>query len=239
MSDPSLLTSQSTPIRLLIVDDQPLVRQGLTGLLELEDHLEIVGEAANGQEALRLTETLHPDVVLMDIKMPVMGGIEATAHLRESGGPAVVLLTTFEELDDMVAGINAGAAGYIFKSASIDEIIDTITRVSKGEQVINSRVAVALAKQVSSHSSSTFHPSQVNSTTQSQQTNQSDLEITKREKDILRCIIEGQSNKHIAQTLNIAEGTVKVHVGKILEKLEVKNRTEAAIRANQLGLLQD
>lgn len=215
-------------IRLLIVDDQPLVRRGLAELLDLEDNLEIVGEAENGREALRLAQELHPDVVLMDIKMPVMSGIEATIQLRQSG-PAVVLLTTFEELDDMVAGINAGAVGYLFKNAAVDEIIDAVARTSRGEYVIHSRVTLALARRIGEDRA--VAPPLV--------TPHSLPELTTREFETLRYIRAGHQNKRIAQLLNISEGTVKVHVSNLLGKLEAKNRTEAVNCALQLGLLKD
>lgn len=221
-------------IRLLVVDDQPLVRHGLAGLLALEDTLEVVGEASNGAEALELAAELQPDVVLMDIKMPVMTGIEATARLRDLNGnkvgPQVVLLTTFEELDDMVAGVNAGAAGYIFKSAEVDEIVDAITRVNQGERVIHARVATALARRMGG---STFSfPAPLSSVPADP-----DSGLTSREVEILRALAAGHPNKRIAQQLGITEGTVKIHVSNVLSKLGVGNRTEAANKAAQLGLL--
>lgn len=224
----SSATDAQGSIRLLIVDDQPLVRRGLAELLDLEDNLEIVGEAENGREALRLAQELHPDVVLMDIKMPVMSGIEATIQLRQSG-PAVVLLTTSEELDDMVAGVNAGAAGYLFKNATVDEIIDAVARASRGEHVIHSRVTLALARRIGEDRAAA--PPQIPL--------HSPPELTTRELETLRYIRAGHQNKRIAQLLNISEGTVKVHVSNLLSKLEAKNRTEAANRALQLGLLKD
>ncbi|MDV6376182.1 response regulator [Deinococcus arenicola] len=145
-----LETAQATltPLRLLVVDDQPLVRQGLASLLALEDDVEVLAQAANGLEALHLAGELRPDVVLMDVRMPVMGGIQATEEFRRRGGPPVVLLTTFEEVEDMTGGLNAGAAGYLFKSAEIEEILDALWRVHRGERVIHPRVAQALARQL-------------------------------------------------------------------------------------------
>lgn len=209
-----------TPLRLLVVDDQPLVRQGLASLLALEDDVEVLGQAANGLEALYLAEELRPDVVLMDVRMPVMGGIQTTEEFRRRGGPPVVLLTTFEEVEDMTGGLNAGAAGYLFKSAEIGEILEALWRVHRGERAIHPRVAQALARQLKS-------PVTVVAA----------AALTEREKEVLHGLAAGQPNKRIAGHMGISEGTVKVHVSNILAKLGAGNRTEAVLRAQELGLL--
>ncbi|QLG13279.1 response regulator transcription factor (plasmid) [Deinococcus sp. D7000] len=209
-----------SPLRVLVVDDQPLVRQGLASLLALEDDVEVVGQAENGLEALHLAEELKPDVVLMDVRMPVMDGVQATGELRRRGGPPVVLLTTFEEVEDMTGGLNAGAAGYLFKSAEIEEILDALWRVHRGERVIHPRVAQALARQLRV-------PAPVAAA----------APLTEREQEVLRGLAAGHPNKRIGSQMGISEGTVKVHVSNILAKLSVGNRTEAVLRAQELGLL--
>lgn len=211
-----------TPLRVLIVDDQPLVRQGLASLLDLEDDVEVLAQAENGRQALLLADELRPDVVLMDVRMPVMDGIQATAELRRRNGPPVVLLTTFEEVEDMTGGLNAGAAGYLFKSAEIDEILDALWRVHRGEKVIHPRVAQALAQQL--RVPARLEPSGA---------------LTEREVQVVRALAAGQPNKRIGQQMGISEGTVKVHVSNILAKLGAGNRTEVVRRAMELGLLKE
>jgi DNA-binding NarL/FixJ family response regulator len=234
-------------LRILVVDDQPLVRQGLAGLLALEDDLEVVGQAENGAQALALVAEFRPDVVLMDIRMPVMNGIEATAQLKRQGGPPVVLLTTFEEVDDMIEGLNAGADGYLFKSAEVEDIQDALRRVVRGERIINARVAAALAQRMTApqggvrsptygappHASSAVSLGAVSPNVRTP----SGLALTEREAQVISALSEGLANKRIAQLMGISEGTIKVHVSNILSKLEVENRTEAVLKARRLGLI--
>lgn len=179
MSDPAPPRPGVTPLRVLIVDDQPLVRQGLALLLDLEDDVEVVGQAEDGLEALHLAQQLRPDVVLMDVRMPVLDGIRATEEFRRRNGPPVVLLTTFEEVEDMAGGLNAGAAGYLFKSAEIEEILEALHRVHRGEQAIHPRVAQVLARQLQSPAPS----------------------LTEREQEVLRGLAAGQTNKQIAEQM--------------------------------------
>ena len=220
MSDPTLPRPGVTPLRVLIVDDQPLVRQGLASLLDLEGDIQVLAQAENGQQALHLAQELRPDVVLMDVRMPVLDGVQATAEFRRRNGPPVVLLTTFEEVEDMTGGLNAGAAGYLFKSAEIDEIVDALWRVHRGEKVIHPRVAQALARQL--RVPARLEPSGA---------------LTEREMQVIRGLAAGQPNKRIGGQMGISEGTVKVHVSNILAKLGAGNRTEAVRRAAELGLL--
>lgn len=213
-------------MRVLVVDDQQILRDGLTALLELEDDVEIAGVASNGLEALELAQTTSADVVLMDVRMPVMDGIETTRNFVGQGGPPVVLLTTFEEVEDMTGGLNAGAHGYLFKSATIEEILHALKSAVKGEKVIHPRVAQHLARQM------TRPEIQIKPTIQAQPS-----DFTQRELEILQGMAQGQSNKQIANEFGISEGTVKVHVGNILTKLGVQNRTQAVLRANELRIL--
>lgn len=208
-------------IRLIIVDDQPLVREGLASLLEMEDDIEIVATASNGREGLEAIRTHHPDAVLMDIRMPVMTGIEAVRENRAAGGPPIILLTTFEEEDDMIAGVQAGAAGYLFKNAEVEEIHAALQQVVSGGTVIHPKVTQALA-QALAHPKPT--PTQI-------------IPLTGRELDVLKGIASGVSNKHIARELGIVEGTVKVHISSVLGKLGAANRTDAVRIAREQGLI--
>lgn len=213
-------------MRVLVVDDQVILRDGLTALLALEDDVEVAGAASNGFEALALALTTRPDVVLMDVRMPVMDGIEATRQFILRGGPPVVLLTTFEEIEDMTGGLNAGAYGYLFKSSSIEEILHALKSAVRGEKVIHPRVAQHLARQMARGETQVPPIIEVRRS-----------DFTDRELDVLRGLAQGQSNKQIGQVMGISEGTVKVHVGNILTKLGAKNRTQAVLRANELQLL--
>ena len=226
MPDAAHSITPLTVLRVLIVDDQPLVRQGLTNLLALEDDLEIVGQAENGLQAIEMVAQLRPDVVLMDIRMPVLSGIAATAKIKGRGGPPVVLLTTFEEVDDMTAGLNAGAAGYLFKSAEIEEIHDALRRVCQGERVIHPRVAAALAQHL-------VIPPLPAVNLEARPT------LTEREMQVLRGMAVGFSNRRIADHIGIGMGTVKVHAGNVLDKLGAENRVEAVIKARRWGILID
>lgn len=234
-----------TPLRVLIVDDQPLVRQGLASLLDLEDDVQVVAQAEHGARALELAQALNPDVILMDVRMPVMDGVSATAELRRRGGPPVVLLTTFEEVEDMTGGLNAGARGYLFKSAEIEEIVAALQRVHRGEQVIHPRVAQLLAQHLTRTppAAQTFHPQRSGvsrgETDGGRSSRPREGVLTEREVQVVRALAAGHPNKRIASQMGISEGTVKVHVSSILGKLNAGNRTEAVRRAADLGLLGD
>lgn len=206
-------------MKVLIVDDQPLVRDGLAALLSLEEGVQVIGTAADGVAALSLAEAIHPDVVLMDIRMPGMNGVEAARQFRARGGPPVVLLTTFEEEEDMVEGVRAGAAGYLFKTAEVQEIMAALKRVVGGERVFHPRVTQSLAETLSRP-----RPAPLPF-------------LTAREVEILRCLASGAANKRIAAQLHITEGTVKIHVSSILNKLKATSRTDAVRIAQQRDLL--
>lgn len=224
---PTEMTSTKV-LRVLVVDDQPILRDGLTALLELEDDIAIAGAATNGLEALELARSTPVDVVLMDVRMPVMDGIEATRNFVGQGGPPVVLLTTFEEVDDMTGGLNAGAHGYLFKSATIEEILHALKSAVRGEKVIHPRVAQNLARQMTRPEVPAI------STIQAQVS-----DFTQRELEVLQGMAQGQSNKQIANGFGISEGTVKVHVGNLLTKLGAQNRTQAVLRATEMRILRD
>jgi DNA-binding NarL/FixJ family response regulator len=208
------------PIRLLIAEDQTLMRQGLKTLLELEPGFKIIGEASDGRQAFKLASELRPDVVLMDVQMPVMDGVEATAQItRAFPGVRVIILTTFDRDDYVFQGIRAGAVGYLLKDLPAPGLYDTIRRVYAGEVFIQPEIA-SRALRASLHPAAEFIEP-----------------LTERECEILARIAQGIPNKEIADKLHLAEGTVKNHVSNILAKLQVTNRTQAADVARRRGLV--
>jgi DNA-binding NarL/FixJ family response regulator len=213
-------------IRVVLADDQALFREGLRTLLSTRPELEVVGEAANGQEAVALVERLHPDVVLMDLQMPVMDGIRATAHIRQHWPSIPILaLTTFDDDANLFGALRAGAAGYLLKDVSSETLMSAITAAAKGEAFLQStvtgRVVAAFARLMESGGP---------------RAEALVLPLSPREREILSLLGTGASNKEIADRLCLAEGTVKNHVTNILTKLDVRDRTQAALRARQLGL---
>lgn len=214
-------------IRILLVDDQALFREGLRTLLSVQGDLEVVGEAGNGEEALRLALNLRPAIVLMDLQMPVLDGVAATRRLHESLPECrVIVLTTFDDDEYVFEGLRAGAVGYLLKDAPSAKLIEAIRAAARGESFLEPSVAAKvvaeftrLANQTPRVAASLVEP------------------LSEREREILRLVASGASNREIAAKLVIAEGTVKNHVTNILAKLDVKDRTQAALRARELGLL--
>ena len=205
-------------IRLLLVDDQSLIRQGLRALLELEPDLEIVGEADNGQAAIALIETLHPDVVLLDIRMPVMDGVATTRAIGQRfADTKVLILTTFDDQEYVVQALHYGAKGYLLKDTPSEELAAAIRAVDKGYTQLGPGLFEKAMPKVSTPSASP-PPGWEN--------------LTPREKEVLRLIVAGASNREIAETLYISEGTVKNHVTRILSQLGLRDRTQAAIVAH-------
>ncbi len=214
-------------IRIMLVDDQRLIREGLHTLLDLEAGLEVVGEAGDGQDALDAYERLLPDVVLMDIRMPVMDGVEATRQLQSRWPNArVIILTTFDDDAYIFDGLRAGALGYLLKDVSGHELADAVYKVTAGGALIDPSVT----RKVLAEFSRLGPPSP---TLQSRQYEA----LSSREEDVLRLLAKGLTNKDIALRLNLAEGTVKNYITLILQKLEVQDRTQAALRARELGLI--
>ena len=209
------------PIRVLLVEDQTLMRHGLRTILELEDGFEVVGEATNGREAVARVADLRPDVVLMDVQMPELNGVEATAQITATAPETrVIILTTFERDEYVFDGVKAGARGHLLKEIPAEELLDTIRRVHAGESVIQPRLATRLISEFSRGSGTpAYEP------------------LTEREVEVLRLLAAGQSNKEIARELHLAEGTVKNHVSIILDKLRAANRTQAALAARDAGLI--
>jgi DNA-binding NarL/FixJ family response regulator len=217
-------------ITVLLVDDQGLIRQGLKALLELEPDLEIVGEAENGEIAINLVEKLQPNVVLMDIRMPIMDGVAATKEIQKRFPTTKVLvLTTFDDDQYVKAALQNGAMGYLLKDTPSEELAVAIRAVDKGYSQLGPGIVKKLLTQF---------PSTETNPTPSIPT--SLTELTLREKEVLRLIATGASNREIAQKLFISEGTVKNHVTNILSRLNLRDRTQAAILANTfLSFLQE
>ncbi|GAC1357848.1 MAG: response regulator transcription factor [Herpetosiphon sp.] len=211
-------------IRVLLAEDQTLMRQGLRTILELEDGFEVVAEAGDGASAVAQARLHRPDVVLMDVQMPRMNGVEATAQLTIAlPATRVIILTTFDYDEYVFDGIKAGARGYLLKDTPADELLATIRRVHAGESMIQPSVATRMIAEFSRRQSAV---------------QQSEYEaLSERERDVLRLLSEGLSNKAIAHRLVLAEGTIKNHVSTILDKLQATNRTEAARRGREQGLL--
>ncbi len=215
------------PVTILLVDDQRLMREGLRTLLELESGLRVVGEASQGQEALDQYASLQPDVVLMDVRMPVMDGVESTRQLMSQWPRCrVIILTTFDDDEYVFEGLRAGALGYLLKDVSIQELADAIRTVMAGGVLIEPSVARKVVAEFARMIGSA-------------PTTRSGLDepLSEREIDILRLLAQGLTNREIAQRLFLAEGTVKNYVTNILSKIGVRDRTQAALRARELGLL--
>ena len=216
-------------IRVLLVDDQGLFREALATLLGLHSQLEIVGEAADGEAGVALAQTLRPDVVLMDLRMPGMSGVEATRRLRSLVPEArVLVLTTFEDDDEVLAAIEVGAAGYMLKASPAEKLVEAICTVMRGgsplEPSVASKVMAELARL---------------SRRQSEERCQRLADpLSARELEVLRALCEGLSNKEIGSKLGLTEGTVKNHMTQVLSKLGALDRTQAALRAHALGLLK-
>ena len=214
------------PIRVLITDDHLIVREGLRLILETAEGIELVGEASDGAECLRLVPELKPDVVLMDLQMPRMDGITAIDHLRrEHPDVAIVILTTYNEDDLMVRGLQAGARGYLLKDTNRESLLDTIHAAAKGETLLKpailARVLAAQSKPVSGPTAQVAYV------------------LTDRELEVLQAASRGERNKEIAYKLGITERTVKAHLASIYQKFNVDSRAAAVAVAAHRGLLKE
>ena len=215
------------PIRILLVDDQRLMREGLRILLELEPDLKIVGEATDGQSALEAYAELKPDVVLMDVRMPGMDGVEATWRLHERWPEArVIILTTFDDDEYVFEGLRAGARGYLLKDVSGHDLADAVRTVAAGGALIEPSVARKVVAEFARMAAPVRPPDAGLAEP-----------LSEREEEILRLVARGLSNREIADRLCLAPGTVKNYVTTILQKLGARDRTQAALRARELGLL--
>lgn len=218
------------PIRILLVDDQSLFREGLRLLLSQQPDLEIVAEAGNGDEAITQTRRCRPDVVLMDLRMPGLNGIEATRQLVAEGVAArIIVLTTFDEDEEVFAALAAGAAGYLLKATPSDRLVNAIRLTARGESFLDPSVTPKVLAQFSRLAS---RPRRSTAAIAPLPT-----PLSVRELAVLRLLAEGRSNKEIGAALEIAEGTVKNHMTNVLGKLGALDRTQAALRARELDLI--
>lgn len=215
-------------IRVLLVDDQSLFREGLETLLSVHKDILVVGVAGNGREAVEVAAKVQPDVVLMDVRMPVLDGVRATRRLKEALPQCrVIVLTTFDDDEYVFDALRAGAVGYLLKDVASAQLVEAIRAAARGESILEPSVAAKVIAEFTRVSS--MLPS-----TQMEQLTES---LSERELEILGMIARGASNKEIANQLFITEGTVKNHVTHILGKLGVRDRTQAALKARELGLL--
>jgi DNA-binding NarL/FixJ family response regulator len=205
-------------IRLLIVDDHPVVRDGLRGMLESQPDFEVVGEAGDGSEAVQQVENLKPDIVLMDLRMPVMDGVTALGEIKANNPEVQVLvLTTYDSDADILPAIEAGAAGYLLKDSSKEELYDGIRAAARGETVLAPAVAARLVGRMRAPA---------------------EEKLSSREVEVLQLVAEGASNSEIAQQLHISQATVKSHLVNIFGKLGVSDRTAAVTMALRKGILR-
>ena len=229
------MSQSKQPIRVILADDHPVVRRGLAAIVGVEDDIEVVGEAENGQEAINLTRSLEPDVVLMDLKMPVLDGVEAIKQIHtQTPDIQLIILTTFADDDHIYDGIAAGARGYLLKDAPPDQLVEAIRAAHRGESLLDPEVAARILDRFSSMMTPSSAPAK-------ETPNRSEYlpDLTPREMEVLTLMGRGARNKEIAETLVIAERTVKIHVGNILGKFNATNRTEAVAMALKMGILPE
>ena len=213
-------------IRILIADDQALVRDGLKAIAELENDIEVVGEAADGSEAVEATRRLHPDVVLMDVRMPGMDGIEAARRLlNDAHPPRVLMLTTFDRNEYVYEAMKAGASGFLLKDVRRDQLAEAIRTVAAGDALIAPSITRRLIEQFCSRPSPAGMPEEA-------------ATLTPREMEVLKHVARGLSNAEIAQELFVGQTTVKTHVGRILTKLGLRDRVQIVVFAYETGLVQ-
>lgn len=215
-------------INILICDDQALFREALRTLLSAYDDLDVIGEASNGEEAIRFTVTHSPDVILMDLRMPVMDGVEATRRLTQLGKSArVIVLTTFDDDETVFEGLRAGAVGYLLKDVSSEKLVEAIRAAHAGEYFLLPSIT---AKVVSEFS-------RISRPVRKTENDGIVDPLSPREIEILRIVATGASNREISEQLFISEGTVKNHLSSILNKLGVRDRMQAILKAKELGII--
>lgn len=215
------------PIRILLVDDQSLFREGLRTLLSVHPDIEVVGEAANGEEAVQCVKTLQPRVVLMDLRMPVLGGVEATRRVRATDANCqIIVLTTFDDDEDVFDALRAGAAGYLLKDGPSGKLVEAIRAAARGESFLEPSITAKVVAEFNRLSN--IRRPAVQPLVEP---------LSDREIEVLSHLAQGRSNKEIAVALGLAEGTVKNHMTNILGKLGVLDRTQAALKAREYGLI--
>jgi two-component system nitrate/nitrite response regulator NarL len=209
-----MIAATTNPVKILIVDDHPTLRKGLMQLINLEDDLRVIGEAGNGEEALERAKTLKPDLILLDLNLPVMNGFEILQGLRDAKcNSRIVVFSVSEEQGDIAKALRLGADGYLLKDMEPEELIDSLRESASGKLVVSSKLNEAMARALR----------------QQDELPNSYSSLTQREKQVLECLSEGLSNKMIGRKMSIAEGTVKVHVKRLLQKLGMRSRVEAAV----------
>ncbi|GAA4537930.1 response regulator transcription factor [Amycolatopsis samaneae] len=211
-------------IRVVLVDDQELMRVGFRMVLGAQEDIDVVGEAGDGAQAVRLAEQLRPDVVLMDVRMPVLDGVEATKRIVAAGTARVLVMTTFDLDEYVYAALQGGASGFLLKDTQPDHLISALRSVASGDAVVSPSVTRRLLDRFVGAGGSPLRDT-------------SELEaLTEREREVLVLIAKGMSNLEIAETLFLSEATVKTHVGRILAKLELRDRVQAVVLAYETGL---
>ncbi len=210
-------------IKVMLVDDQNLVRKGVRSLLELSEEIEVIAEAVDGAEAIRTIPENQPDVVLLDMRMPGLSGLDVLKELSKADKlPPTIILTTFDDHELVLAGIKAGARGYLLKDVSLAELVNAVKTVAEGGSIVKPAVTQRLLKGLENLQTDFYSLDQPDP-------------LTERETEILRLMAGGYSNKEIANSLGVAEGTVKNHVSNILSKMGVRDRTRAVLKAFELG----
>ena len=215
-------------IRVLLTDDQALFREGLETLLSVHKDIQVVGQAVNGQDAVEQALKLRPDVILMDMQMPILNGVGATRRLKQSLPDCrVIVLTTFDDKETIFDALRAGAVGYLLKDVGSAQLADSIRRTARGESILDPSVAAKVVAEFS----------RVSSMVAATRSEVLPEPLSEREIELLRLVASGASNKEIAESLFITEGTVKNHITHILGKLSVRDRTQAALKAKEIGLI--
>src|SRR5437763_4572282 len=213
--------------RIIIADDHELARLGLRTMLEPEPDLEVIGEAATGREAVALSSQLQPDLVLMDIRMPDMDGLMATRAIKEElPHTSILIVTLSEDPDYLMEALRVGAAGFVLKDASRREVVLAVRQVLTGESPLDPKLSAQLIRRLAGQAPAKQRPASRGD------------DLTPRELEVLRLVAEGKTNAEIGQSLFVSVGTVKVHVERIIDKLGVSDRTQAAVRAVELGYLK-
>jgi DNA-binding NarL/FixJ family response regulator len=213
------------PLKVLIVDDQKMVSGGFSLILSVEDDLDVVGTAADGEQALAAARELRPDVTLMDVQMPVMDGIEATRRFVEEGLGRVVILTTFDRDDYLFSALDAGASGFLLKNADADELAEAVRTVGHGHALLAPEVTRRVIERRTAQQAAPEADARL-------------AALTPRERDVLALLGRGRSNAEIADELFVGEATVKTHVSNVLMKLDLRDRVQAAVAAYEIGLVR-
>jgi DNA-binding NarL/FixJ family response regulator len=216
-------TSEET-VRVVLADDHDLVRTGFRMILSTEPGIEVVGEAADGEQAVARTLQTHPDVVLMDVQMPRMDGLEATRRIVEAGAARVVVVTTFDRDDYLFSALQAGASGFLLKNARAEDLVSAVRVVARGDALLSPEVTRRVLDRFAARTAPARRPDHLDA-------------LTEREQDVLRLLARGESNAEIASRLFLGEATVKTHVSRVLMKLGLRDRVQAVVFAYEAGVV--